>query len=284
MVTGSSGFLGQALVQELRARGHEVIGVPRELLYFKSRLQQFVNQAKPGYIYHLASYGNRHYQTEDSKIIGANINATVNLLYASQDAGYKAFVNCGSSSEYGTKRKPMLETDSLDTDTFYGVTKAAATLICRAYAKKYQRPVVTVRPFSVYGDGDSTSKFIPSAIRSFTKGELLKLGPGVHDWIEINDFVKGMVLVAENADKLKGQAVNIGTGVQTSNHGVIALLREMFGKPGNVKQSARMREYDTSVAWVADTTLIRSLGWKPSYSLERGLAKLIYGDDHKQAA
>lgn len=276
LITGATGFLGTTLTQELVQQHHEVIPLPRQILYDTVELYLFVKSVKPDWVFHLAAYGNKYDQTDEMMIIQANISSTLNMLYATKDINYKAFINCGSSSEYGTKHKPMKETDSLDTDTFYGVTKASATLLCRAFAKKYDKPVVTVRPFSVYGAGDDPNKFISTAINSFKKGEEMKLSPGVHDWIEVSDFISGLITVAKNATKLKGRAVNIGTGVQHSNHAVIAILKELFSTPGKVHPTHKLRDYDTSECWVADNTLLKSLGWEPQYSLEKGLQKLIY--------
>lgn len=276
LITGMSGFLGAGLQKALVQRSDDVYTIHHQSLQDRPFLTSQLKQLKPDWIFHLAAYGNKYHQTEDWEIINANIIGTLNLLYASKDINYKAFINCGSSSEYGIKHKPMKETDSLDTDTFYGATKSSATMLCRAFAKKYNKPVVTIRPFSVYGAGDDPNKFISTAIRSFKSGEEMKLSPGVHDWIEVSDFISGVITVAKNAHKLKGQAVNIGTGLQYSNHAVVAILKELFAKPGQVHPTHRLRDYDTSECWVADSTLLKSLGWEAKYTLEKGLQKLIY--------
>jgi nucleoside-diphosphate-sugar epimerase len=276
LITGSNGFIGRYLTKALQSLDFRVVGVPRALLYKPVELKTFIHKHHPSFILHFASYGNKYDQQEDIKIINANIVTTVNLLYATKNTPYLGFIHCGSSSEYGTKMKPMKETDSLDTDTFYGASKASASLICRAFAKKYDKPVVTVRPFSVYGKDDDSNKFIQTAIRAFELDERMELAPGVHDWIEVSDFVQGVLTVMLHAKELQGKAVNIGTGEQTSNHGVISLLKDIYGKPGNIKHVGRMREYDTSVSWVADNELLSSFGWYPRFNLENGLRSLIY--------
>ncbi|MCL5070652.1 MAG: NAD(P)-dependent oxidoreductase [Actinobacteria bacterium] len=275
LLTGSSGFIGSSFKKRLTEKGFIIKAIPHHVLYQTNKLKKIVSKFSPNYIFHLAAYGNKYYQDDDSEIIKANIIGTVNLLYATKDINYDAFINTGSSSEYGIKNKKMSESDSLETDTFYGVTKAAATLICRAFSRKYSKFVVTVRPFSVYGPGDDKNKFIQIAIKSFQKNAELKLSKGVHDWIYIEDYIDGILKVAENAEFLQGKAVNIGTGIQLTNHDVIRTMEKIFGKRIKIVEIDKLRGYDTDVSWVADNTLLKSLGWLSKYSLMEGLIKTI---------
>lgn len=275
LLTGSSGFIGSSLKKKLKDMGFIVKTVPHNILHQPNRLKKVVSTFSPNYIFHLASYGNKYYQDDDLEIIKANITGTVNLLYATKDIEFDAFINTGSSSEYGIKSKEMFESDPLDTDTFYGVTKASATLICRAFAKKYSKNVITVRPFSVYGPFDDTKKFIQVAIKSFQNDLDLQLAKGVHDWIYIDDYINGVLKVLENAQKLKGKTVNIGTGIQSTNYQVIKALEEIFNKKIRIIEIDKVRAYDTETCWVANNSLLKSLGWLPNYSLKKGLTKTI---------
>ena len=276
LLTGASGFIGQHLAKMLTELGHQVIALPRELLLDPPSLQAFLAERKPDYVFHLAAYGNKYDQQDERQIVEVNIIGTFNLLESSQHLPLKAFINVGSSSEYGTKSKPMVETDSLDTNTFYGASKASSALLCRAFATKYNRPVVTARPFSIYGEGDDPKHFIPTAIKAFKEGEELKLAKGVHDWTHVEDLAEGLLIVAKNAEELKGMAVNIGTGLQTTNYEVVSLLRQTSGLPGNVKHVDLLRSYDNTTAWVADNSLIKSLGWVPQHKLETDLERMYW--------
>lgn len=277
LITGGSGFIGSALKIKLIARNYKVTVLPRKLLFQPKNLKKFVTDLNPDFIFHLAAFGNRHYQTNEKKIIKVNLQGTINLLTASSDVNYSAFINTGSSSEYGIKNKPMKETDSLDSDTFYGATKAAATMICRAFAKRYNKPIITVRPFSVYGPGESEDKFIPHAIKLAKQNQILKLAPGIHDWIFIADYINGVLKVIEYADKLKGKVVNIGTGVQLTNKKVVDIIEKVLGKTIKVEYIKTIREYDTTICWVADNSILKSLGWKYKYDLLNGVKKIVYG-------
>lgn len=282
LLTGASGFIGLALKKKLITKGHIVKTIPHIYLHETVKLKRIVSKFYPDYIFHLAAYGNKHHQNDDWETIRANIIATLNLLYASKDINYHAFVNTGSSSEYGIKHTALSESDSLDTDTFYGVTKASASLLCRAFSKKYSKPIITTRPFSVYGPEDDTNKFIQVAIKSFENNLPLKLASGVHDWIYIDDYINGILRVIRNVQKLKGKAVNIGTGIQLTNHQVIKTLEKIYGKTISIIEIDKVRIYDTNVSWRADNSLLKSLGWLPKYSLEKGLIETINEENKKR--
>lgn len=277
LITGASGFIGSSLKEKLIERGDQVIVLPRQLLFKPKKLKKFIADFRPSLIFHLAAFGNKYPQTDENEIFKANVIGTFNLLNASKDLKFEAFINTGSSSEYGTKRKVMKEKDSLDSDTFYGVTKASATMLCRAFAKRYNIPAVTVRPFSVYGLDEADDKFIPTVIRCAQKDQTLYLAPGVHDWIYIEDYIDGVLTVTKNTKKLQGKSVNIGTGIQTTNHQVVEIVEKVLGTKIKIKNTEPMRNYDTGISWVADNNLLKSLGWKYKYDLTKGVSKLVYG-------
>ena len=92
----------------------------------------------------------------------------------------------------------------------------------------------------------------------------------------IDDFIQGMITVSENASSLKGQVVNIGSGVQSSNREVVSLVEKICNKKIEVRNVDELRNFDTTLSWVADSTKLRSLGWSPLENLESGIAKVIY--------
>lgn len=253
-------------MERLKSLGHSVVSIPRLELIELTKLMQ---QEKPDYIFHLAAYGNMSHQTDIQEIFKANVLNTWNMLLASKDVNYKGFINFGSSSEYGTKDKPMSEKDLPEAFTFYGASKIAGTYLARTF--KSQKPVVTVRPFSVYGPGEADFRFIPTIMRSMINMARIKVSPGNHDWIYIDDFIDGVITVMQNAGKL--DIVNIGTGTQYSNFRVLEIAEKVANKQAHYNyETEKLRLFDTD-SWVADNSLLRSLGWQPKHTLEQGLQK-----------
>lgn len=271
-VTGSSGFIGSHLLERFPKRN--TITLPHQYLSSIAPLKKIFEKEPPDYIYHLAGFGNMAHQDDETEIVHANVNSLMNLLLASKDYPYKSFINVSSSSAYGIKDHPMHETNSLDSKSFYGVTKIAGELLVRAFVEKYDKPIVNVRPFSVYGPNEASYRLIPTLIRCIKGGEMI-LAPGMHDWIYIDDFLDALMFIQEVASEYKGRAINIGTGVQYDNYDVLKKLC-FIAKLNNpnilkIEHVKNLRSFDT---WVADNTLLKSLGWTNNYSLTEGLQKV----------
>jgi len=234
---------------------------------------KFAEEFPPTYIYHFAGYGNMAWMPDSHEMIQANIINLYNLLLATGDTDYKAFINASSSSVYGDKKHPMHETNSLEATDWYGITKIAGELLIRAYVSQYLKPVISVRPFSVYGPGENALRFIPTAIHCVKYNEPMQLAPGKHDWIYIDDFLEALLLVQEYAKDLKGKAVNIGSGQQYDNYDIVKYLAMFAKKNVNLLPITNIKSLRSRDNWVADNSLLKSFGWIQHYSLSEGLKK-----------
>ncbi len=243
-ISGSHGFLGSRLKELLK--GHSVASIGRS-----------GKAGRYDRIFDLAGYGNHREQQDVGKIYKANVTRLIRMLETAKD--YKSFIVCSTSSI------------QLPYQTHYSQSKRAAELLAQQWVKETGDPVMIVRPFSVYGPGERKDRFIPTIIRCAREGETLKLGEGVHDWIYIDDFLKGMITVAEQGTP--GEIYNIGTGVQTSNEDVVATVESYLGKI-NIKPVGKLKEYDTN-DWVANNDKIRALGWTPRISLHEGIGLCV---------
>lgn len=275
LITGANGFIGSRLTEKLEEGGAEIVKLDRNILTLPETLAKVMDEVRPHAIYHLAAYGNHYNQKDPGNTFAANLFGTFNLLEASRGRDLQYFINTGSSSEYGKKDSPMKEDMLPETSTLYGATKIGATYLARAYAAEYGVPVVTVRPFSVYGPGEADHRFIPTVIRCALKGEVLNIAPGVHDWIYIDDFISGMVTVTENINKLSGDVVNIGTGKQFSNAEIVAIVENLCGITISKDEIGSARNFDTTTCWMANNEKLKSLGWNPETNIKTGIEKVI---------
>jgi nucleoside-diphosphate-sugar epimerase len=245
LISGGNGFIGTHLQKALRERDIEVHLLPRKHLYGSSSdLETYLSVIEPDYIYHLAAYGN-HYQQENEELtILANYFGTWNLLSASNKLPYKAFINVSSSSVL------------LPTETFYSATKAGAERLCRAFVQKYDKPIVTVRPYSVYGPDEAEHRFIPTVFRSCLLGEPMTLAPdAVHDWVYVEDFIKELLIAAGQAKRLKGKEIEIGTGIGTTNKRIVSNIESITGKKAKIIEHKQLRQFDTK-DWVSKRRML----------------------------
>lgn len=266
LLTGSKGFIGTHL-KERFVDEVELLTVDHIMLKNEAILRGIVMNFQPTVIIHMASYGNIVTQGDDDETIQANYNNLYNLLKAARNSNYELFVNFSSSSTLLPKQ------------TMYSATKLGGEALCQAYATKYNRNIISVQPYTVIGTGEPKEHLIPTLIRSCMTGEKMKfVGKPVHDFISVDDFITALKLVIEQWH-LRG-AVPIGTGIKTTNEEILRIVEKVTGKKANIERVDNLRNYDTT-EWVADPTLIKSLGWKQEQSLEEVIT-LMYGAAQKE--
>ncbi len=272
LISGASGFLGQHITNALKEREITPIAIPRSMLYQPyTDLMSFVQKHNPTIIIHAAGYGNHGHQQEEDKIIMANYFATWNLLQASKYVEYRAFINVATSSMYGKQNEPMFEEMCLKPDTFYAASKAASVHLVRVYARQYNKPTASVVPFSVYGPGEADFRFIPTVCKHLITGEKMPFVSWPrHDWIMVTDFVDGLLTVIDNIEQLKGEMVNIGTGVEVENLAVARKLSIIANKTLETEATYREQPHHSG-HWQAVNLKLTGLGWEPKFDLDAGL-------------
>ena len=294
LITGASGFIGSILLRKLVQKKIKKNIILRkqsntwrindlldktEIHYSDlsnvNQLITTIKKIKPQIVYHLATNGAYSDQKNANQIIQTNIMGTWNLLQACNKTNYELFVNTGSSSEYGFKKYAMRETDTLKPASYYAVTKCTQTLLCSHIAKQENRPIVTIRPFSVYGPYENPNRLFPTLLKSLLFGKEMDLvSPSiVRDQIYVDDIINAYLKISR-LKKYPGEIFNIGTGVQSTIKQVVNAATKITGKMikfnwGKMKS----RSWDTNV-WVADISKARTLlRWKPKITLEEGIRK-----------
>jgi nucleoside-diphosphate-sugar epimerase len=269
VITGQSGFIGTNLTEHLRF----LFGEDLDVLPLNSNDHDVrrIPDFNPDLIFHLGAEIYDH-----TKMKQSNIDFTFDMLNAAARCSPKAFIYCGSSSEYGAKSVRMREDQCLSPRNMYEATKGCGTLLCQAFANAYGVPTQIVRPFSVYGKHEKKHRFMPTLMRKFLCDEQVTIYPGNHDWIYIDDFIAGMLAIALSPNKLPfGNIFNIGTGIQRSNTDVYEAFCSAFGKRVPVhKVEHHKHEYD-SHSWCADVQKIfDSYGFQATTTLEEGIKKM----------
>lgn len=291
LLTGATGFIGANLARRLLADGHEIHLLVRppsnwwRLADVRDRMQVHegdvldaewvrttLQRIRPTHVAHLATYGAYPTQTDVTQMARTNVIGTLNLLQAAEAVGVTMFVNTGSSSEYGVKTKPMHEDDALEPTSGYGITKAAATRYCtlRGLAGL---PSVTLRPFSVYGPYEAPSRLFPTAIANVLRDQPVTLAnPHVaRDFTAVDDVVEGY-LAALQATHLRGEAINLASGQQTTLGDFAAALLKVTDGRATVRWDAATGRANDATTWVGDPSRAKQLlGWQTRTSLETGL-------------
>jgi len=261
-ISGSNGFIGSYLKNRLKAEG-----IPRKFLY-SGNLDSLLEGSDT--VIHCASYGNMSWQKEISETFDANVLSTFDLLEACRKTGVKNFIFIGSSSEYGDKSELMSEEMLPETKTMYGCTKVCGTYLTRHYSQYMN--TVTIRPFSIYGEGEDNRRFIPKLIDSILNDSPFTLMDGKHDWLHVEDFCNAVEIIIKNMSLLNGLVINVGSGKEFSNQDVLELINIISGKKANITIAPK-KLWDSN-KWVANNGKIMALGWKQKISLYDGLKRV----------
>lgn len=296
LVTGASGFLGANLCRTLLEAGAAVhaavrttsdlfrlgdlggrIVVHRFDLCDGEATARVIRDARPGLVFHSAAHTTRHGEWTTADVVANTVMATARLLDALAATGCERLVHVGSSLEYGPADHPHAEDEALRPTTLRGATKAAAAMLVLQRAKEGAAPAVVVRAFSIYGPWEPGHRLVPTAIRAAFTGEVLPLtAPGLRrDYVFVDD-VCDACLRAALADGVMGEAINAGTGVQTSNEALVAEVERATGRRVNVAAGAFPARATDRGFWAADIGKARRLlGWAPAHDLARGLGKSV---------
>ncbi len=273
LISGASGFIGSNLRKYLEENGHSVKSIKREWFNDIETLTKECLTYNPDYIIHLASYGNMAWQTEEDEIVSTNILKTYLLLKVTKDIPYKLFVNVSTSSVYGERVDAMREDMALHGKSFYAVTKIAGEGLCTAFAKKYDKNIISIRPFSIFGEYEDERRFIPVVIKSIKENKSFKLDENAcHDWVYVKDFIDALMALIETKNS---GVYNIGTGVQRTNLQVVNTISELMNRKAIYESVGNLRSGDSRYSWVADITQLKKINYKEKYGFEEGIKRTI---------
>jgi UDP-glucose 4-epimerase len=307
LVTGSDGFIGSHLVEALLAAGARVrafclytsVGSAgwldesepfraaladgqAELVLGDIRDSDLVDSAVTGVdtVLHLAALIAIPYSyVAPRSYVDTNITGTLNVLEAVRRHDVPRMVNTSTSEVYGTPDSiPISESHALRGQSPYSATKIAADKLCEAFARSFETPVVTLRPFNTYGPRQSARAVIPTVLNQLLAGATtIRLGSVSprRDFTFVTDTCEGFLRAAV-ADLDAGETVQLGTGLTYSIGEVVQMCLEVTGSLAEVvTDEDRIRPPASEVeVLLSDPTRAKDrLGWAATVSLDEGLRR-----------
>jgi nucleoside-diphosphate-sugar epimerase/glycosyltransferase involved in cell wall biosynthesis len=292
VVLGAGGFVGANLLRRLLKHREDVFGVVRSLPTWRldgidrrhileadlidlAAARNLVTNVRPRTIFNCVAYGAYSFETDFDLIYRTNFSALVQLVELLAETDFTAFIHAGSSSEYGTKSAGPLEEGSLQPNSHYSVSKAAASNYI-AYAGKVRRlPIVNLRLYSVYGPLEDTSRLIPNLVAKGLNGSFPPLvDPNTsRDFIYIGDVCDAFAQAAARlTPDIYGEALNIGTGRGTTIRQLAKIAADVFAigeEP--IFGSMAGRSWDLPDWYAAPGKAERLLNWTAKTDLATGL-------------
>jgi nucleoside-diphosphate-sugar epimerase len=294
LVAGACGFIGANVCRFMAARGaailavdgpsgndwrlRDVPGVRRVKLDVCSRsdLHAFMAREQPTVVVNCAAYGAYASQDDAARIYRVNFDAVRFMLEAARELPrFRAFIQAGSSSEYGLNCSAPPEDGATRPDSEYAVSKIAATAVTQLYALKHHVPAWVLRFYSVYGPYEDFSRLIPRLVQCAAKRTLPTLvDPSIsRDFVFVDDVCQAVESVLERASQLRpGEIYNIGTGVRTSLDDLVSLVRATFRISAQPEWGTMPNRSWDHPDWYADARKAkRDLQWSAATPLHQGL-------------
>jgi GDP-L-fucose synthase len=292
-VAGATGLAGSAIVKAFEAKGQKVIGINRSVvdLMDSKATEDFIFQSKPLLIIDAAAKvggigANNSFPVE---FLSDNLTIQSNLMRAAHNAGVPNFVFLGSSCIYPRDcaqpiKEEYLMTGPLEaTNSAYAVAKIAGIEMVNSYRKEYGTKWVSLMPTNLYGPRDNfdlaASHVLPAFIRRFVEaaesgaGKVTLWGSGapLREFLHVDDLAQAVVLASEKYDS--SLHLNVGTGEDLSIKELAQKVAHAAGFTGDIEWDAT--KPDGTPRKVLDVSRVKALGWKPTITLEEGIASTI---------
>ena len=301
LVTGSDGFIGSHLTEELVRKGYKVKAfvlynsfnswgwldtfpkhILNEIEIFQGDIRDpnGVREAVKGVdeVFHLAALIAIpfSYHSPDT-YVDTNIKGTLNVLQAAKDSNTSRVLITSTSEVYGTaKYVPIDESHPFQGQSPYSATKIGADSLAESFYRSFNMPITIVRPFNTYGPRQSARAIIPTIITQLLSGkEEIKLGSlePTRDFNFVLDTVKGFIDISES-DKTIGEEINIASETETSIGQLADKLIRMINPAASIIcDEQRIRPINSEVDRLlgSNEKIKRLTNWKPQYTLDQGL-------------
>jgi len=283
LVTGARGFIGSHLCDALRRMGAEVHAVSRglhsggELRWWQANLtdigtvRKLLTDIRPEILFHLSGHVTAAPNLEFAlSTFDSHVVSTVRLLTAATEIGCKRVLLTASLTE------PQGSASKVVPSSPYAAAKWTSCAYGRMFHALYQTPVTIVRPFMAYGPMQNAQKIIPYVTLSLLRGETPKLASGQWqaDWIYIDDVIEG-ILAAACLPGVEGSTIDLGSGIMIPVREVVDQVVTLVGT--SIKPAfGGLPDRPAEELRVADLVYAQDkIGWKPTTSLEKGLAQTI---------
>jgi GDP-L-fucose synthase len=288
LVTGGSGFLGRAVLQELKnaiAPTHDMLN----LLDQRAVLDYF-EEKRPEIVIMLAGTvgGIGYNSTNPGTIAYENMTMGINTIEAARKCGVKHIVNVASVCGYPKYcEPPFKETDigsglPEETNRAYGLCKNYLVELLLAYKQEYGINCSNLYPSNLVGYGDNfnskTSHVIPAIIKKFhfAKEKVTLFGDGTptRAFLSVRDCARAIKM---SIDWDYSGPVNLGPENDISIKDLAYKIRDLMGLHKIVIEWNG--ELNGQPKRLLDISLAKSLGWSPRESLDAMLMAEVMTHD-----
>ena len=270
----------------------------------KPAMDKVFEQFKPQKVVNLAAQAGVRYSLENPQAyIDANIVGFTNILEGCRHHKVEHLVYASSSSVYGANESmPFSVHDNVDHPvSLYAASKKANELMAHTYSHLFSLPTTGLRFFTVYGPWGRPDMALFMFTKNIIEGkpiDVFNYGKHQRDFTYIDDIVEGVIRTLDhtaqpnpewsgkNPDSATSKApyriYNIGSNNPCELLRYIEIIEECVGKKA-IKNMLPLQPGDVPATYADVDALIKDVDYKPSTTIEEGVAKFVswYRDFYK---
>ena len=305
LLTGGAGFIGAALISKLFEDNiiyifdnlerdslkhypfkNKVTILPQSDITNYEKINIYIRKMKPDIVIHLAAIaGVDNVLTRPIKTMTVNMIGTYNILESLNKHKIKLnkFVNFSTSEVYGSYSYKLGENENTilgsvgEARWIYSVSKLSAEHLCFSYHKEHDFPVVSLRPFNIYGPGQVGDGAIHTFIKNCLNNEDVVIhgdGSQIRSWCYIDDAINFILLCLEKEEAI-GNIFNVGNPAGTiTTIGLAEKIIKITGSKSKIR-FIKIPYCDVELRIPNIEKGKNLLGYEPKISLDDGLERTL---------
>ncbi|MBQ9086820.1 MAG: NAD(P)-dependent oxidoreductase [Clostridia bacterium] len=294
VVTGATGAVGMALLDELIERGIRTLVLCREASPRSARIpdhplirkvncpldqmKSWTPDEEDSYdvFFHFAWEGTTGESRNDVILQNRNVTYILAAVDLAQRLGCHTFIGAGSQAEYGRVEGKLSSATPTHPENGYGMAKLHAGQMSRLHCKQRGIRHIWTRILSVYGPYDTERSLVMSTLLKLRAGEIPQCTAGeqIWDYLYSGDAAKAMLAVAKSGRD--GGVYCLGGGSPTPLKDYISQIREIAAPEGQVALGAIPYAPGQVMYLCADLSeLTRDTGFQPSTPFREGIEKTV---------
>ena len=216
------------------------------------------------------------------KTMRVNMIGTANALEAARTNNIRGrFIDFSTSEVFGSmafrasEEQETVSGSAGEARWVYAVSKLAGEHLTQSYHRQYGLPTVTIRPFNVYGPGQTGEGAISVMIKKALRDETIFIngdGNQIRAWCYVDDFVECLMRCLEYPNAI-GQSFNIGNArAVITTLGLAEAICRVLNSQSKIEFRPPLSA-DIAIRIPSVTKTEEDLGFKAKIDLEEGILK-----------
>ncbi|KAF2342052.1 SDR family oxidoreductase [Flavobacterium tistrianum] len=310
LITGGAGFIGSNLTEHFLNKGYEVVCLDNFATGYMHNLKNCLDNTNfkliegdirniedcrkavvnVDFVLHQAALGSVPRSINDPITTNeVNVSGFLNMLVACRDEKVKRFVYAASSSTYGDSvGLPKVEEIIGKPLSPYAITKYVNELYADIFSRTYGLETIGLRYFNVFGrkqdPNGAYAAVIPKFVMQFMKYESPVIngdGNFSRDFTYIDNVIQmnELAMLTNNPEAIN-TVYNTAFGDRTTLSQLVEMLKENLSNLDPKIRAVevlygpnRAGDIPHSLASIAKAE--RLLGYKPEYSIKRGIEEAV---------